>query len=772
MSREILNQAIGLAKESKGGEGIELLRPLLSDPTLKVYAVFALGFCHERMGNLETARYLYGEAIKGNPNQADWPKHLARCETAYNQQLAEGMIIGEDFEDSCHRACEMCGLHYLNSELTCPYCQASNPTASLIDPDVIQIEGGKPDLAARARMAAKGALGKALSKAKDMGDSEKVHAAKEKTMKAAGNAAEGMKKIAQETRQKVRELGDSEKVQSAKTKAKQLAGETAQGFDAAKRSAKLLLAIREIEKKKRALQQQLEEAFKALGTKAEQIGAGAGLPAWADVLTAREKISHAESSLGDMENQIASIRSRMTDEERTHSAIITSLENDYKPLSERQKTALAELKSSENQITTTKAGIKKLESQTEQAGQGKPTSEPPDAIKAKIAQLEQSLTGMEASLESTRAREAEARRLAEAKSSEVQSARNQWKQIKSNLDAELKAATDARAEANKSLQVARGEIHEFLGRLGREIFNSGKIPAELSEDSARVNQIETEITALDLEISEKREEADHLKSGAKRFLIRVGVLVAAVVVIVVGIFMFFPSDSFEKFTKRMQVEQKALNDENKTNFEKEIGKSITLLDTNEDLAVNAFAEAIRGNGQGYKENMRLLADLTLKFRKEDQQKIAKLTRLAAEKVNQMYEKDEADSAQRATEREQREAMRKENTGQENTGGLTNAEVHVKENGDVNGSYNVNGISGTSRINQNGSAEGTFQGDGISGQSKVNNDGSGEVDYDIGGQKVKIKITKAHKDGSREGEYDVNGRKIKVKVNPDNSVQTE
>lgn len=62
-----IKKAVALANLGQGKEGIRLLRPLVAEKGKMLNTLVAMGFCHEKSGDLASAIYLYAQAIAQQP---------------------------------------------------------------------------------------------------------------------------------------------------------------------------------------------------------------------------------------------------------------------------------------------------------------------------------------------------------------------------------------------------------------------------------------------------------------------------------------------------------------------------------------------------------------------------------------------------------------------------------------------------------------------------------------------------------------------------------
>lgn len=483
MSREILGQAIALAKAGRAGEGIEVLRPLVRGARYKSHALIVMGSCHELQGKVAEARYLYQEAIRSNPNRAaEWRKHAERCAEAIRHQAALGSAAGEDFEEPGDQDCNACGLRYPRRRPACPFCgeAAPKPPASA-EPDFINFE---PE---------------------------------------AGVPAEES------------ERATTGPLQVARAKAGPLAQPAAPGFLAARRSAQLLRAVRESEKRERELERQFEEGCRGLGARAEQTGVGAELPAAHAAMVAKGEVLLAEAAFREAESRLQEAQARLQQGEQERAGAIATLEREFRASSDEQKLAMTELKGLLSQLSSAATSIRRLEAELAQIIPGEAAAELAEMINQRIAHFERSHYEAEVRIDEARARESEARRLVEAKAAEVQTARSGLTEGRGGSEAPLLAARSGRAQASAALGQARTLRQARLGQFGRELLALDAMPAALAEEAERLERLQGEIVSLAAEAVQGRGEIEQMKSGLKRFLTRLCIGGAILLALVGGL---------------------------------------------------------------------------------------------------------------------------------------------------------------------------------------------------------------------------------------------
>lgn len=87
--RQVLEQALGLARSGRGDEGKALVRPLLLERSLWSYTLPVYAFCCHQTGDLATARYLYELSVGLQPGNAALGRHSEACEAAWRKKIEE-----------------------------------------------------------------------------------------------------------------------------------------------------------------------------------------------------------------------------------------------------------------------------------------------------------------------------------------------------------------------------------------------------------------------------------------------------------------------------------------------------------------------------------------------------------------------------------------------------------------------------------------------------------------------------------------------------------
>jgi hypothetical protein len=158
-------------------------------------------------------------------------------------------------------------------------------------------------------------------------------------------------------------------------------------------------------------------------------------------------------------------------------------------------------------------------------------------------------------------------------------------------------------------------------------------------------------------------------------------------------------------------------------LEAAVQKAVALADSDPEGAAEMISIHL-----GFQDSRAQLAEIASKLSAEDQKKFIKIRQIAESKNAAMGSSGEAEGTHLPSRTPRAWNSRPSVTG---NGRGNPPEGNVSIRGD--------GFDGSVDVQRDGGVSSSFRGDGISAKSRMNADGSGEGEYDIGGQKMKIKV---------------------------------
>lgn len=325
--------------------------------------------------------------------------------------------------------------------------------------------------------------------------------------------------------------GQSQSSQQGVGSKQGLFGRIAGDFRAGKRFIAAKAQGRSLAHKKQETEGQLLASFQKVGDQAASLGIGTNLPSFQQVQTHRGQLATAEDALQDKAAATRRAEADLAAEMQRHSAVVSPLEAELKPLMAAMAAAQQSLEAIQRDARSIDAQTNKVKADLANPPQGT-AAVSPEELRRTLSGLEESKRAIEPRQTEANKQHGQAKQMADAKAAQVSAAKQELNKAKSKGEADVATAKAAETEATKAVGAGKIALTRSLQSFGKAVFEANTSDPKLATDTAQAKTLIAEIADMDTKIKLADAEAAASKGGTTRAAIYVGGALVVIVVLV------------------------------------------------------------------------------------------------------------------------------------------------------------------------------------------------------------------------------------------------